>query len=414
MKFVIACYGTRGDVEPCTAIAQELVRRRHEVRMAAPPNMLGFVESFGLPVVPYGPDSRKQQDDNFASDFWKKLRKPNTFVRSGRDFISKGWAEMSATLTSLAAEADLIVSSWMYPGIAANVGEHYDIPVAMLNFVPLQVNSRLLPQLPAPLSRGALSTAWWMYWRMTSEAEAAQRRALGLPAAADSGWRRHGDRGSLEIQAYDELLFPGLATEWAGRWPFVGALTMELPTEVDDEVASWIASGSPPIYFGFGSRPIKSPADTVAMISAACDQLGERALICTAENDSVRIPRCDHVKVVSAVNHAAVFPACRAVVHHGGAGTTAASLRAGVPTLILWFTSDQPIFGAAVKRLKVGSARSFSSTTQQSLVADLSAILTPEHEKRAREIATRMSKPADSVAGTADILESALSTSRSG
>ena len=68
--------------------------------------------------------------------------------------------------------------------------------------------------------------------------------------------RRIAERGSLEIQAYEEVCFPGLAAEWAkwdGRRPFVGTLTMELPTDTDDEVASWIAAGTPPICFGFGS-----------------------------------------------------------------------------------------------------------------------------------------------------------------
>ncbi|MHA7649723.1 glycosyltransferase [Mycobacterium sp. ML4] len=408
MKFAIVCYGTRGDVEPCAAVALELLRRGHEVRFAAPPNLLSFVESAGISAVPYGPDSRKQQSDEFARDFWRMLRTPNTFLRRGADFITKGWAEMSSTLTSLARGTDLILSSWMYPGIAANVGDYHQIPVAVLNFVPLQVNSRLLPRLPAAVSRSAVSAAWWMYWRMTERAEEAQRLELGLPVSPPSRPKRHGDRGSLEIQAYDDLLFPGLAAEWAGKWPFVGALTMELPTDADDEVTSWIAAGKPPIYFGFGSRPVTSPADVIAMISTACAQLGERALICTAENDFPRTPRSDHVKVVRSVNHAAVFPACRAVVHHGGAGTTAASLRAGVPTLILWFTSDQPIFAGAVKRLKVGSGHSFSSTTQRSLVADLSAILTPEHTARAREVATAMSKPVDSITATADIVENAV------
>ncbi len=193
----------------------------------------------------------------------------------------------------------------------------------------------------------------------------------------------------------------------------MGALTIESPTDADNEVASWIATGTPPIYFGFGSRPIKSPADMIAMIGAACQQLGERALICTGQNDFTGTPRFDHVKVVGAVSHATVFPACRAVVHHGGAGTTAAGLRAGIPSLILWFTSDQPIFAAAIKRLNVGSGRKFSATTQDSLVADLGAILTPAHVTRAREIATRMSKPADSVAATADILENTVRQRRS-
>ena len=106
------------------------------------------------------------------------------------------------------------------------------------------------------------------------------------------------------------------------------------------------------------------------------------------------------------MNHAAIFPACRAVVHHGGAGTTAAGLRAGVPTLILWIiVSDQPRWGIVVKQLRVGTARRFSSTTQESLVADLRTILAPEYVARARELATRMTKPAASVTAAADLLE---------
>ena len=105
------------------------------------------------------------------------------------------------------------------------------------------------------------------------------------------------------------------------------------------------------------------------------------------------------------MNYAAIFPACRAVVHHGGAGTTAAGLRAGVPTLILWMADVQVIWGAAVKRLKVGTARRFSTTTEKSLVADLRTILAPEYVARAREIATRMTKPAESVAAAADRVE---------
>ena len=133
----------------------------------------------------------------------------------------------------------------------------------------------------------------WLGWRMTKKLEDAQRRELGLPKATGPSSRRITERGSLEIQAYDEVCFPGLAAEWAkfdGQRPFVGALTMELPTDADEEVASWIAAGTPPIFFGFGSTAVKSPADTLAMISAACAQLGERALVCSAESDFSRCP----------------------------------------------------------------------------------------------------------------------------
>jgi UDP:flavonoid glycosyltransferase YjiC (YdhE family) len=143
-------------------------------------------------------------------------------------------------------------------------------------------------------------------------------------------------------------------------------------------------------------------------------QLGERALIYSGVNGSNRIPHPDHVKLVGLLNYATIFPACRAVVHHGGAGTTAAGIRAGIPTLALWITADQPIWAAAVKRLKVGSARRFSSATEESLVADLRTILAPEYAIRAREIATQMTKPAESVTTAADLLENSASIRRFG
>ena len=141
------------------------------------------------------------------------------------------------------------------------------------------------------------------------------------------------------------------------------------------------------------------------MIASACAELGERALICSGWTDFSSVPHFDHVKVVGAVNYAATFPACRAVVHHGGAGTTAASLRAGVPTLILWTMPDQPIWGAQFKRLKVGTSRRLSTTTRETLVADLRKILAPDYAIRARELASRMTKPAETISNTADLVE---------
>jgi len=105
------------------------------------------------------------------------------------------------------------------------------------------------------------------------------------------------------------------------------------------------------------------------------------------------------------MNYAAVFPACRALVHHGGAGTTAAGLRAGMPTLILWKWPDQSLFGTQVEQLQVGAAARLSTTNRASLVADLRKILAPEYAARARRLSTQMTTPAQSVANAADLLE---------
>ena len=389
MKFVVAGYGSRGDVEPCIAVGRELLRRGHDVRLAVtvPPDMLAFIESAGLTAVPYGPDWQAQLRDE---DFVRMIQNPLGAIHKAVEYVAQVSAEKSATLMSLTNGADLLLAGITEQGLAANVAEFHGIPLAALHMYPMRI-----------LQLG------WLDWRITQEAENTHRRALGLPEATGASTVQ---RGPLEIQAYDEFCLPGLAAEWADqggrRRPFVGALTLELPTDTDEEVLSWIAAGTPPIYFGFGSTPIACPGDTVAMISAACAQLGERVLICSGPNDVTGNQHPDHVKVVDAVNHSAIFPACRAVVHHGGAGTTAAALRAGIPTLILFAVwLDQPLWAGAVKQLEVGFGRRFSETTVDTLVADLRSVLAPQYVAQAREVATQMTKPAESVANAGNLLE---------
>ncbi|MCV7413111.1 glycosyltransferase [Mycobacterium florentinum] len=386
MKCVLVGYGSRGDVEPLAAAGRELMRRGHHVQMAVAPNMVAFVESAGLPAVAYGRDSREQMD--FAAAFVGKISNPVTMWAEIAEHVNEVKSEKTATLRSVADGADLLVAAFNERGLAANVAEYHDIPLGTLHYFPARI-----------LASGAFGP------QITKDTDDAQRRALGLPeVAGDSAPRM------VEIQAYDEICLPGPAAEWleSDAAPlFVGALTLGRPSDADDEVLSWIAAGTPPIYFGFGSTPLASPVETIAVIGAACARLGERALICTGPNDVAGAPDAEHVKIVAEVNHAAVFPACRAVVHHGGAGATAAGLRAGVPTLVLWFWLDQPVWADGVTELKVGSGRAFMESTLDSVTADLQGILTPECAARAREVAELMSKPAESLARAVDFLEEA-------
>src|ERR1700730_14140174 len=382
MKMVLASYGTRGDAEPFAAVGRELQRRGHDVCMAVAPNMVGFLETVGFAAVAFGPEPLSPVRNQMIED-------PASAMAKNIEYLSRAMVEWGTTLTALANGADLLITGRIEQGLAANVAEYYGIPHGALHFFP-----------------GAHSRLSGWAGDTTEEAEDAQRRELGLAEATGHSTR------SLEIQAYDALCFPELAAEWAdgdGWRPFVGALTLELPTEADDEVLSWIAEGTPPIYFGFGSGVwLPHPAQTFGLISVACARLGERALICSGASDFADAPHSDQVKVVGAVNQRGVFPACRAVVQHGGAGTTAAGMRAGIPTLILWHPiNDQQIWADAVKRLKVGSGRAFSASNLSSLVADLRSILNPQCITRAREVAALMTKPAVSAASAADLLEDA-------
>lgn len=406
MKFAIAVHGTRGDVEPVAAVGLELMRRGHEVRLAVPPNLVAFAESAGFSdVQAYGPDSQKQLEAEIFRD-WYKLRNPLTVLRQAREYVTDGWADMNATLVKLAEGADLILTGTTYQEVAANVAEARGIPLAALHYFPARANTYLLPvRLPMKVIEPAFAVAEWGHWRILKPADDEQRRTLGLPQSESRATKRIVDNGALEIQAYDKVLFPRLEDEWGPARPLVGSMSLQMPTDEDTAVMEWVESGTPPIYFGFGSMPVEDPAAAVEMIRGVCRELGQRALVCSGVLALEGIADTPDMMIVPSVNHAAVFPKCRAIVHHGGAGTTAASLRSGVPTLILWVGADQPVWAEAVKRSGAGTAHRFSTTTPETLRKDLATVLGPACAARAREVAGQMTPVARSVATTADLLE---------
>ncbi len=176
MKFVLAGYGTRGDVEPFIVVGRELQRRGHDVRIAFPPNLVGDAEAAGLSAVAYGLDSQAVIDSH--RDFWislfRNFWKVRDVIRSLREVWEPGiqsWGDMSTTLMSLADGADLLFTGISFQEGAGNVAEHYDIPLATLHTFPMRANSHLLPFLPAPLARSALTMLEWLHWRMTRKVE---------------------------------------------------------------------------------------------------------------------------------------------------------------------------------------------------------------------------------------------------
>lgn len=379
--------------------------------MAVPPNLVGFAESAGLcSVNSYGPDSQRQLEAEVFHD-WFKLRNPVKVLRQAREYLADGWADMSATLTGLAAGADVILSGTTYQELAANVAEAQGVPLAALHYFPVRANNHILPiRLPPRLVDTLWSFAEWSHWRLLRPAYDEQRRALGLPHSGIRAARHIVESGALEIQAYDKVFFPGLEAEWGWKRPVVGTMTLQSATEFDDSANSWIAAGDRPLYFGFGSMPVDRPAETVAMIADACRELGERALICSGVLPLEGTAPTQDVMIVPSVNHAAVLPRCRAIVHHGGAGTTAASMRSGVPTLVLWIGADQPVWATQVKRLGVGTSRRLAATTRDTLRHDLRIVLESGCAARAREVADQMTPPGRSLTTTVALLEGLAGT----
>jgi UDP:flavonoid glycosyltransferase YjiC (YdhE family) len=117
------------------------------------------------------------------------------------------------------------------------------------------------------------------------------------------------------------------------------------------ELAGFLAAGPPPVYVGFGSMVPADPVRTDAVVRSALRRAGLRGVLA---GDPAHAPQDDDVLVVNDVPHAWLFPRMAAVVHHGGAGTTAAGMRAGVPTIVCPFFGDQPYWGERVAALGAG------------------------------------------------------------
>src|SRR5947209_2620754 len=132
MKFALAIHGSRGDVEPFAAAGLELQRRGHEVRMAVPPNMLGFVESAGLDGVAYGPSSQAVNEEEFIRNVWS-ISTPVKALRASKYYLRDVWAEVGTTLTSLADGTDLLMTGMIQQGLAINDAEYHRIPLAGLH-----------------------------------------------------------------------------------------------------------------------------------------------------------------------------------------------------------------------------------------------------------------------------------------
>src|SRR6202161_722699 len=152
MKFVVASYGTRGDVEPCVAVGRELLRRGHEVRMAVPPDQVAFAEAVGLAAGAYGLDTgaclgvHRDCWTRFFRNFWK-MPDLITLWREVWAPVTRCREEINPTLTSLADGADVLFTGLLFEGQAANVAEYYGIPLATHHIFPVRAKGYFVPTL---------------------------------------------------------------------------------------------------------------------------------------------------------------------------------------------------------------------------------------------------------------------------
>ncbi|MEX0427145.1 glycosyltransferase [Nocardioides sp. DS6] len=418
MKLAFALTGSRGDVQPALAVALELRRRGHDVAVGVAPNLVPLGERLGLDPVPVGLDSRDLLGSQTVQR-GKRSRNPRDRVRAHRAMATHGWTELREGTLALADRlggVDAIVVGLLGQEVGAAVAEALGCGFAALHYFPIRPNGVVpLVSRGGPVVQHALGDAvLGLRWSLTRRDENQQRAALGLPPAVVRLQDRLRDRGAVEVQAYDPVLMPGLPEQWGVDRPFVGFLSLaeEDRTALGEDtadVSDWLEAGEPPVYVGFGSMPVRDPAALLSAVSGACADLGLRALVSAGWNafDAAAEAAGDHVKVVGPVDHVRVLPRCRAAVHHGGAGTTGATLRAQIPSVVGWYSADQPIWGRLLARAGVGTSLPVTRLDRVTLRAALAEVLEPETVARAAALGAGLAPAEVAVRAAADAVEMA-------
>lgn len=421
MKFVLAAGGSRGDVQPMVAIATELRSRGYDVALLVPPNLVDFAAGAGVPTHPYGEDTAAVLTSDLVREGMKS-RNPRTRLRAIAEVTVAGGRSMQETLLRYARDADAIIATSVGQERAHNVSQVLGIAHIPVHLCPIRQNRSvsLLAHFgidaPGPIAAASWRLLEWVLWLGSRRAEDTLRADLDLPRTRRPFASMIAETASPEIQAYDPALFPSLADEWGARRPLVGFLNLapefrEAVGDVRDDstLDAWLADGAAPVYVGFGSMSPSDPAALAAALLAAATEYDVRLLVSGGWSGFMAAIDDPRIHTVGHVDHDAVLPRCRAAVHHGGAGSVAAGLRAGLPTAVLWVGADQPLWGQAIAGAHVGTSIPMGRADTARLTQALATVCASTTRTSAQRLGARLIAPEHAVARAVDLAEQAAS-----
>lgn len=383
MRALLSAVGTRGDVQPVVALALEVRELGHEVRLCVPPNFIEWVRGLGLSASPVGVEMRARPGNAALTE--EQLRHMR---ESMPDLITDQFDAVSAA----ADGCDVILGGNVHQYAARSIAERRGIRYVTAVYAPVALPSPDHAPPPAPGTpwQSASADENVIRWRETAAAWNARalervnhnRARLGLSAISDVLRYNLTDHPWL---AADVALAPVPATP--GMEVFAtGAWILADSSALSQELERFLMAGDPPIYLGFGSMP--APADLGRTLIAGARAVGKRALLARGWAELSLIDDAADCLAIDDVNQQALFPRLAAVVHHGGAGTTAAAARAGVPQVVCPMFGDQFYWSSRVRSLGIGVAVGQLSPT--TLAAALREALDPAVRTRCQEVAEQL------------------------
>jgi vancomycin aglycone glucosyltransferase len=397
MRALLAAVGTRGDVQPVLALALELRKLGHAVRLCISPNFVGWAQRLGLEAVPMGvemrvPAHRAGTTPMPTPEELRRLRE------SMPDLIT----DQFETIGHAADGCDVILGANAHQYAAPSIAEHSGIGCVTAVYAPVALPSLDLAPPPAPGQATDATTSASIGDRWRHTAKAWNERALE---------RINHNRDRLGLAPIDEVLDYVLTDHtWLaadatlapvprtpGRQIFqTGTWVLADDTPVSADVDAFLEAGEPPVLVGFGSMPAASGMSR--LLVGAARAVGRRFIVSRGWADLDLVDDALDCIAMGDVSYELLLPRVAAVVHDGGAGTTAAAARAGVPQVITPMFNDQFYWASRIVDLGLGATTPHATMTEESLTASLREALDPAVEVRARTLAGQVRRDGAEVA----------------
>ena len=407
MKVVIATCGTRGDVQPLIALARALNGRGHQTRLAAPPEHEAWVKSCGCAFQALGSDFSAMLRDYTQVHTLKPLI---GFLGFMRREIRKQLSQLPGIIEG----ADLVLGASLCLGLHT-VAESRGIPYGFVATAPQILPSDHHPFVAVPFQNlpSWLNRFSWEIARLLDRLNFTallnkERRHLNLAPVKDS-LRYH--LGRHVLVASDPAIAE-VPSDVILDCCQTGYLHLEMDRALSPKVESFLAEGSPPVYFGFGSMSTRRQEDLVVLIQTSLEITGLRGIITGFRFDGTGFRDSKKWIFIREVPHRALFLRVAAVVHHGGAGTTAAAALAGAPQVIVPHILDPFYWGESVYRCGLGPPPVWRSrlTGERLAVAIIKCVAQKNHYDRAASVAEEI-KQMDSRQLAVDYIESTFISS---
>ena len=361
MRIVIIAPGTRGDVQPYIALGKGLQSAGHTIRLVSHSNFESLVASYGLEFWSFGNDVKDAVENSDMQALTEKGNFLLLLAKMAKEAQREALRFAEGGLRA-AQGMEIVLSGLggLFIGIA--IAEKLDIPLVQAYVVPFsptrEMSSVLTPKLPSVLNRVSHQLTRQLMWQGFRSADTiARKKVLNIPAAPLLGPYDSKSTHNMPIlYGFSPSVIPA-PSDWNDQTHITGFWFVD---EADDwqppaALLDFLQAGPATIYIGFGSMSSRAPEQTADLIIQALTLTNQRAILLSGWGGLQKASIPDSIFMIDAIPHSWLFPRVSAVVHHGGASTTAAGLKAGVPSVIIPFFGDQPFWGQRVAELGVGS-----------------------------------------------------------